>query len=116
MIRKSKKRVRNPRIFSKSTDDEIFSLVNTNNERSVSVQSSGAFCDLLGKFCKGLECKGCNLLDEYVPNQEWLCSACVTDEYIEYPYWEDTPCTKCGSDIGVNVCARRKKPRRYPTT
>ena len=112
--KKKNKQNRNVKIFSKSTDDEIFSLCNKQTKKEdMQVKPAGSFCSLVKSFCKSENCNTCKALQNHVPNKEWLCTKCANAElYKLLPYWSAVICTRCGWENGVMVCAKLKKVRR----
>lgn len=111
-----KKKKREMKIFSKSTDDEISLVCNNTPVVAVTqdaVKPSGAYCSLVKSFCKSENCGSCQALHEYAPAHQWVCTECADSNiFTLYPFWEDTNCEICGIDYGVMICVKQKKYKR----
>lgn len=111
-----KKKKREIKIFLKSTDDEISLVCNSTPVIAAeqdSVKPSGAYCSLVKSFCKSENCGSCKALSDHAPGHQWVCTECAdTDNFILYPFWEDTSCEICGIDYGVMICVKQKKYKR----
>jgi hypothetical protein len=53
------------------------------------------YCPVIEARCGEMECRGCPNLEEEVPNQAWLCSACSEDFQV-LPHWGEGDCESCG--------------------